>query len=417
MSHAQHTTPAPAGPLAGVRVLDLGRVIAGPYAAQMLADYGAQVIKVERPGSGDDARAMSTGALLDAAGDKIPGETSMVLLANRNKRSLTLALDQPRGQAILKQLVAQSDVLIENFIPGTMERFGLDYPSLHSVNPALVYCSVSGWGQTGPRAVLPGFDSVVQAACGLMSVTGQRDGSQGAGPVRVGASVVDVATGMNAAFAIMVALRHRDATGEGQHLDVALFDTGVALQADNVQKFLLSGDLIGRHGSENYGGAPARIFDTADGSVFIMAGVSAQFRALCNILDCPELTADPRFADVASRFRHRDALTSLLQPRIARLSSAHLIAALEAASVPCSQVRNYQEVFDDPHTHARSLRVAAPHPKSDRLQLIASPIKCSATPARYQRPPSLGEHTEEILSQTLGLGAAEIAELRDSGVI
>jgi crotonobetainyl-CoA:carnitine CoA-transferase CaiB-like acyl-CoA transferase len=250
-----------------------------------------------------------------------------------------------------------------------------------------------------------------------MSVTGQRDGSQGAGPVRVGASVVDVATGMNAAFAIMVALRHRDATGEGQHLDVALFDTGVALQADNVQKFILSGDLIGRHGSENYGGAPARIFDTADGSVFIMAGISTQFRALCNILDCPELVADPRFADVASRFRHRDALTSLLQPRIARLSSAHLIAALEAASVPCSQVRNYQEVFDDPHTHARSLRVAAPHPKSDRLQLIASPIKCSATPARYQRPPALGEHTEEILSQTLGLGAAEIAELRDSGVI
>ncbi len=405
------------GPLSGIRVLDLGRVIAAPYAAQMLADYGAEVIKIERPVTGDDARAMSAGSLLDDAGRKIPGETSMLLLANRGKRSMTLALDKPEGQEIIRRLAAEADVILENFVPGTMERFQLGYDSLRSINPKLIFCSISGWGQTGPRAGLPGFDAVLQAATGFMSVTGQREGMPGAGPVRVGASIVDIATGMNAAFAILVALRHREVTGEGQLVDVSLFDTAIAMQADNIQKFLLNGDLIGRHGSENYGGAPARIFNTSDTEIFIMAGVNQQFKALCAVLDCPELTQDPRFADVAIRFVHRDELFALLQPRILSRQSKDLLAALDAAGVPCSSVRNYREVFDDPHTHARGMAVDFQHPKSNRLRLIASPMKLSKTPARYMRPPMLGEHTDDLLRHLLSMKTSEIEALRKNGVI
>ena len=405
------------GPLSGVRVLDLGRVIAAPYAAQMMADYGAEVIKIERVGAGDDSRAMTAGCLLDEDGKKILSETSMLLLGNRGKRSLTLDLTSPEGQDIVRRLVAVSDVLLENFTPGTMRRFNLDYEALHRINPRIVYCSVSGWGQSGPRANLPGYDAVLQAATGFMSVTGQRDGVPGAGPVRVGASVVDIATGMNAAFAVMLALRHRDATGEGQYIDVSLFDTGIALQADNVQKFLLNGDLIGRHGSENYGGAPARIFQVMDGELFVMAGVSSQFAALCGVLKCTELTKDERFATVATRFQNRDALFGILQPLLLQWKMHDLVEALDKAHVPCSAVNNYQQVFADPHTTARGIAVHAEHPLSDRLRLIASPMKLSKTPAQYERPPLLGEHTDAVLEELLQMDVAQVAALREKGVI
>ncbi len=237
------------GPLADIRVLDLGRVIAAPYASQMLADFGAEVIKIERPGVGDDARLMSAGCLLDDDGNKVLSETSILMMGNRGKRSVTLALNKPEGQQLLQRLAAVSDVLVENFVPDTVRRFNVDYETLKKINPRLIYVSISGWGQTGPHRNRPGFDLVLQAATGFMSVTGQPEGSPGAGPVRVGASAIDIATGMNAAFAIMVALRHRDATGEGQHIDIALYDTGIALQADNVQKYITNGDRVGRHGS------------------------------------------------------------------------------------------------------------------------------------------------------------------------
>ena len=405
------------GPLAGIRVLDLGRVIAAPYATQMLADYGAEVIKLERVGSGDDARSMTAGCLLDKDDKKILTETSLLLLGNRSKRSVTLDLTKLEGQNIIRKLVAVSDVLVENFTPGVMKRFNLDYEALRLINPRLIYCSVSGWGQSGPRAHLPGFDPVLQAATGFMSVTGPRDGAPGAGPVRVGASVVDIAAGMNAAFAVMVALRHRDATGEGQAIDVSLYDTGIALQADNVQKFLLNGDLIGRNGSEAYGGAPARVFQVMDGELYIMAGVGSQFEGLCRVLNCSEITKDERFSTVASRFQNRDVLFGILQPLLLRWKMRDLAEALDKANVPCSPVNNYQQVFADPHTTARGIAVHAEHPLSDRLRLIASPMKLSKTPAQYERPPLLGEHTDAILEDLLQMNAAQIAALRDKGVI
>jgi crotonobetainyl-CoA:carnitine CoA-transferase CaiB-like acyl-CoA transferase len=405
------------GPLSDIRILDLGRVIAGPYASQMLADYGAEVIKIERPGVGDDSRVMTAGCLLDKHGNKVLSETSMLLLGNRGKRSVTLALNKPEGQQLLKRLAAISDVLVENFVPGTMQRFNIDYDTLKAINPKLIYVSISGWGQTGPYRNRPGFDAVLQAATGFMSVTGQPDGEPGAGPIRVGASVIDVATGMNAAFAILVALRHRDKTGEGQFIDVALYDTGIALQADNVQKYIINGDLVGRHGSGNYGGAPARAMRCADGEVFLIAGLDGQFAACCKLLGCAELPQDERFNGVMKRYDNREALYAILEPLVAKWRVKELVDALEKAQVPCSPVNDYRQLFDDPHTAARGMSVHLEHPLSERFNVIASPMKLSRTPARYERTPLLGEHSDAVLGELLQLDKSEIARLRGEGVV
>lgn len=404
-------------PLSGVRVLDLGRMIAGPYASQMLADYGADVIKIERAKVGDDSRQANMGCLLDEKGAKILGETSLFLLGNRSKRSVSVELSRPDGQQIIHQLAAVSDVLVENFVPGTAKRFNIDYETLSKINPRLIYCSVSGWGQTGPHALRPGYDASLQAATGFMSVTGQRDGMPGAGPTRVGASIVDISTGMNAAFAIVIALRHRDATGEGQYIDVGMFDSGIALQADNVQKFLLSGDNVGRHGTENYGGAPARVFKTRDHDIFLIASTNRQFASLCATLGRPDLSDDERFIDITSRFKHRDTLYGILEPLIASRTSAEILAGLDKAEVPCGAVNNYSMLFADPHTSARGTAVHADHPLSSRLSLIASPMKLSKTPAQYRRPPMLGEHTDEVLREILGIEDSELTRLRQEGVL
>ena len=414
---AESTTTKPAGPLAGIRVIDLGRVIAAPYASQMLADYGAEVIKIERPGVGDDSRSMTAGCLLDDDGNKILTDTSMFLIGNRSKRSVTVDLGKPEGQQILHRLAAVSDVLVENFVPGTVKRWNIDYETLAAINPRLIYVSVSGWGQTGPYSLRPGYDAALQAATGFMSVTGQPDGTPGAGPVRLGSSVIDFAAGMNAAFAIMVALRHRDATGEGQYIDVALYDTGIAIQAENVQKFLMNGDLVGRHGTSNYGGAPARHFAASDGDVFFMGANAGQFTAICDVLGCPELDRDPRFATSPLRFVHRDALFPVLEPLIAKWKAADLVDALSKAHVPASVVNNYQQVFDDPHTAARGVEVKLDHPKSKRLKLIASPMKFSRTPAQYRRPPMIGEHTDDVLQELLDMTPGDIAALRAKGAL
>jgi len=409
--------PRATPPLAGVRVLDLGRVIAAPLASQMLADYGAEVIKLERVGVGDDARKMTAGCLHDRNGEKILTETSILLMGNRNKKSLTIEFSKPEGQRLLHKLAAVSDVLIENFVPGTMQRFNADYDTLSAINPRLIYCSVTGWGQTGPYRMRPGYDAVLQAATGFMSVTGPRDDLPGAGPARVGASVIDIATGMNTAFAVMLALRQREFTGEGQYIDMSLHDNGIAMQADNVQKYLLNGDLIGRHGTENYGGAPARVFRTADGEVYIIAGMSNQFAALCKVLGVPALPEDKRFNGVMTRFNHRDELYPLIEPLIAKWNTAELLAVLEAAGVPGAAANNYRQVFEDPHTRARAMTVHLEHPQSDRLDVIASPIKMSKAPPRYSRPPLLGEHTDDVLGGLLGMSAADIQRLRDDGVV
>jgi crotonobetainyl-CoA:carnitine CoA-transferase CaiB-like acyl-CoA transferase len=407
----------PRAPLEGVRVLDLGRVIAAPYASQMLGDYGAEVIKLERAGVGDDARKMVAGCLQDRKGEKILSETSILLLGNRNKKSLTIEFSKPEGQKLLHKLAAVSDVLIENFVPGTMQRFNAGYETLSAINPRLIYCSITGWGQTGPYHMRPGYDAVLQAATGFMSVTGPRDDLPGAGPARVGASVIDIATGMNTAFAVMLALRQREFTGEGQYIDICLHDIGIAMQADNVQKYLLNGDLIGRHGTENYGGAPARVFRTADGEIYIIAGMSNQFAALCGVLGAPGLPEDKRFNGVMTRFQNRDALYAIVEPLIAQWKTAELLAALEAAGVPGAAANNYKQVFEDPHTRARGMTVHLDHPLSDRLDLIASPLKMSKSPPRYARPPTLGEHTDAVLSGLLGMSGEEIRRLREDGVV
>jgi len=407
----------PTAPLADIRILDLGRVIAAPYASQMLADFGAEVIKIERPGVGDDARMMSAGCLLDDEGNKVLSETSILMMGNRGKRSVTLALNRPEGQQILHRLAAVSDVLVENFVPDTVKRFNIDYETLKKVNPRLIYVSISGWGQTGPYRNRPGFDLALQAATGFMSVTGQPEGTPGAGPVRVGASVIDIATGMNAAFAIMVALRHRDATGEGQYIDVALYDSGIALQADNVQKYISNGDLVGRHGSGNYGGAPARVLHAADGDVLIIAGLDNQFAALCELLGLPGLPLDERFIGVLRRYQNREALYAIIEPLIAKWRMADLVAALEKVQVPCSPVNDYEQLFADPHTDARGMRVHLEHPLSSRFNVIGSPIKMSETPARYERTPLLSEHTDAVLGELLGIGKDEIGRLREAGVV
>ena len=405
-------------PLSGIRVIDLGRVIAGPYAGQMLADYGAEVIKVERRGIGDDSRHMTAGCLLDRQGSKILTETSMVLLGNRNKKSISVDLAKPEGQKLVQRLAAVSDVFIENFTPGTAAKLNVGYDTLAALNPRLVYCSVSGWGQTGPNRLRAGFDAALQAATGFMSVTGQPDGTPGAGPVRVGASVIDFASGMNAAFAILLALRQRELTGEGQYIDVSLFDSGIALQGENVQKHLLNGDLVGRHGSENYGGAPARIFKASDGEVFIIAGTDSLFPALCRALDCTDLLEDARFTSGAmQRFVNREALHARLMPLFARYTRAELMELLDRAGVPVAPVNNYQQLFADAHTEARGSAVHVEHPQSDRLNLIASPIKMSKAPARYDRPPFLGEHTDAVLQDVLGMPAAELETLKKNGVV
>ena len=408
------TAPAP---LSGIRVLDLGRVIAAPYASQMLADYGADVIKIERPRVGDDSRQMTAGCLLDRQGNKILSDTSMILLGNRNKKSVTVELAKPEGQKIIHRLAAESDVFIENFVPGTVKRFGIDYDTLSAINPRLIYCSVSGWGQDGPYRLRPGYDAVLQAATGFMSVTGRRDGTPGAGPLKVGTSVIDVATGMNAAFAIMMALRQRDMTGEGQYIDVALYDTGIALQADNIQKYIVNGDLVGRHGDEVYGGAPARIFSAADGDVFVIAGMDNHFAALCALLGCTDLQADERFRTLLTRFANRDELSSRLAPLIRQWKVADIVAALEKSGVPCSPVNDYEQVFNSPHTAARRMSIHAEHPQSDGLNLIGSPMKLSKAQPRYQRPPMLGEHTDQVLRDSLGMDEETLGQLRSDGVI
>lgn len=405
------------GPLSGIRVLDLGRVIAAPYAGQMLSDYGAEVIKIERAGVGDDARIMTAGTLLDDDGNKVLSETSILVMGNRGKRSVTLALDKPEGQELLHRLAKVSDVLIENFVPGVMKRFNCDYEAMRKVNPKLVYVSISGWGQTGPYRNRPGFDLVLQAVTGFMSVTGQPDGEPGAGPTRVGASVIDIATGMNAAFAILVALRHRDTTGEGQYIDVSLYDTGIAMQADNVQKYILNGDLVGRHGSGNYGGAPAKAFRAADGEVLVIAGLPAQFASFCRTLGVEQLVTDARFDGVMKRYENRAALYAILDPVIAKWRVADLVEALEKAKVPCGPVNNYKQLFDDPHTEARGMKVHLDHPLSGRYNVIGSPMKFSATPAQLERTPLLGEHTVPVLQELLGLDDGEIARLGAAKVI
>jgi crotonobetainyl-CoA:carnitine CoA-transferase CaiB-like acyl-CoA transferase len=418
-------SPAKPGPgptaLAGVRVLDLSRVLAGPWCTQTLADLGADVVKVERPPGaghpgGDDTRGWGPPYLKDAQGQDT-SEAAYYLGANRNKRSITIDLAQPEGQALVRQLAAQSDVVVENFKVGDMARYGLDAKTLCAANPRLVYCSITGFGQTGPYRERAGYDYAVQGLGGLMSVTGERDDLPGGGPQKVGVAVADLFTGMYATVAILAALRHRDATGAGQVVDMALLDTQVAMLANLGANFLTTGQAPQRAGNAHQNIVPYQVFEVADGHLILAVGNDGQFARFCGVAGCAELASDTRFTTNRLRVKHRAELVPLLADRMRQRPRADWLAALEAATVPCGPINGLDEVFADPQVQARGMQQAVPHPLSDRLSLVASPMKLSATPVQLRRPPPLlGQHTDEVLAE-LGLDAAARQVLRERGVI
>jgi len=416
--------------LAGIRVLDLSRVLAGPWCTQTLADLGADVIKIERPGSGDDTRSWGPPFLKDPAGNDT-AEAAYYLGTNRNKRSVTCDISKPAGQALVRELVKGCDVFIENFKVGDMARYGLDYAALKPLNPRLVYCSVTGFGQTGPYRERAGYDYAIQGMGGLMSVTGERDGlldadgrSVAAGPQKVGVAVADLFTGMYATVAILAALRHAERTGEGQYVDMALLDTQVAMLANLGANYLVSGKAPGRAGNAHQNIVPYQVFEVApaaDGSkehLILAVGNDSQYARFCEIAGRPELAVDPRFAKNQDRVRNRAVLVPMLEPIMQRRGKSDWLAALEAAKVPCGAINNLAEVFADPQVNERGMVTQWEHPLQPALHLVASPIKLSATPVRQDLPPPLlGQHTDEVLRELLDCSDERLAQLKTSGVI
>ncbi len=411
--------------LDGIRVLDLSRVLAGPWCTQTLADLGADVIKIERPGSGDDTRTWGPPFLKDAQGQDT-AEAAYYLGANRNKRSVTCDIAHSDGQALIRALVKHCDVFVENFKVGDMARYGLDYASLSAINPKLVYCSVTGFGQTGPYRERAGYDYAVQGMGGLMSVTGERD-DLGGGPQKVGVAVADLFTGMYATVAILAALRHAERTGEGQQVDMALLDTQVAMLANLGSNYLVSGKVPGRAGNAHQNIVPYQVFEVmaADGAppeqrdhLILAVGNDGQFAKFCAVAGHPEWAQNPRYAQNADRVRHRAELVPLLEAVMKTRNKATWLAALEAAKVPCGAINTLGEVFADPQIQERGMVTTWDHPIQPGLKLVSSPIKMSQTPVRQDLPPPLlGQHTEEVLSEVLGWSPAQQASLRSKGVI
>ncbi|WP_396429426.1 CaiB/BaiF CoA transferase family protein [Limnohabitans sp.] len=411
--------------LDGIRVLDLSRVLAGPWCTQTLADLGADVIKIERPGTGDDTRTWGPPFLKDAQGQDT-AEAAYYLGANRNKRSVTCDIAQPEGQALIRELVQHCDVFVENFKVGDMARYGLDYPKLSALNPRLVYCSVTGFGQTGPYSDRAGYDYAVQGIGGLMSVTGERD-DLGGGPQKVGVAVADLFTGMYATVAILAALRHVDRTGQGQQVDMALLDTQVAMLANLGANYLVSGKVPGRVGNAHQNIVPYQVFETAppagsaSGSrdhLILAVGNDGQFAKFCAVAGCPELAQDPRYALNADRVRHRAELVPVLETLLKTRTKSDWLATLEGAKVPCGAINTLNEVLTDPQVHARSMVSDWVHPIKANLKLVASPIKMSLTPVRQDLPPPmLGQHTAQVLQEVLGWSAQQQGALRDKGII
>ena len=408
--------------LDGIRVLDLSRVLAGPWCTQNLADLGADVIKIERPGTGDDTRGWGPPFLSDAQG-RDTAEAAYYLGTNRNKRSVTCDIAQAEGQALVRSLAARCDVFVENFKVGDMKRYGLDYESLRAINPRLVYCSITGFGQTGPYRDRAGYDYAVQGMGGLMSITGERD-DLGGGPQKVGVAVADLFTGMYATVSILAALRHAERTGQGQQIDMALLDTQVAMLANLGANYLVSGKVPGRAGNAHQNIVPYQVFEVGpkpDGSsdhIILAVGNDGQFAKFCEVAGRPELAQDPRFARNQDRVRHRAVLVPVLEAVMKTRSKAQWLAVLEAAKVPCGAINSLAEVFADPHVQARGMVDEWNHPLQPGLRLVANPAKLHGTPVRKDLPPPLlGQHTREVLGELLGLAPARIDELRQQKVI
>jgi len=405
------------GPLSHLRVLDLSRVLAGPWAAQNLADLGAEVIKVERPGAGDDTRGWGPPWLKDSRGEDTR-EAAYFVSVNRNKKSLTLDISKPEGQAVARELAAKCQVLIENYKVGTLKRYGLGYEQLSAADPSLIYCSVTGFGQDGPYAPRPGYDFIFQGMGGLMSITGERDGQPGAGPQKVGIAITDVLTGMYASVAILAAVTHRERTGKGQYIDAALLDTIVAFNANQIVSYFVSGRIPQRYGNAHAQVVPYEVFPTSDGHIILAVGNDGQFASFCKAAGCPELAEEARFKTNSSRIVHRAELIPLIQDIMRTRSKQEWIRALEAAGVPCGPINNMKEVFEDPQVRHRGLRVDIPHPLGGAAPVVASPLRLSATPVEYRSaPPLLGQHNEEILGGLLGKPAGEIARLKAAGIV
>ncbi len=400
------------GALSHIRVLDLTRVLAGPWCAQTLADFGADVIKVERPGAGDDTRHWGPPYLKDAAGADT-AEAAYYLAANRNKRSVTVDIATPEGQQIVRELAAQSDVVLENYKVGQLKKYGLDYESLRAVKPDLVYCSVTGFGQTGPYAHRAGYDFIVQGIGGFMSITGERDGEPGGGPQKAGVAIADLATGLYSTIAVLAALAHRDRTGEGQYIDMALLDVQVALLANMNTNFLASGNAPVRWGNAHPNIVPYQTFQTSDGWIIVAVGNDGQFRKFVEAGGRPELADDARFSTNPSRVRHRDTLVPILAEMVKTRGKADWIAALEAAGVPCGPINALDEVFDNEQVIARGMQVSLPHPCGADVKLVRNPIRMSATPPDARTaPPLLGAQTDDVLRDMLGYDDARIAALK-----
>ncbi len=403
--------------LSHITVLDLSRVLAGPWAGQVLADLGAEVIKVERPGAGDDTRSWGPPFLRDAQGND-GGDAAYYLCANRNKKSITVDFTTPEGQAIIRELARKSDVVLENFKVGGLESYGLDYASLRAVNPRLIYCSITGFGQTGPYAPRAGYDLLVQAMGGLMSITGRQDGEPGAGPQKVGVAVTDILTGLYATIGVLAALAHRDRSGAGQHIDVGLLDVQVACLANQAMNYLVSGSAPRRHGNAHPNLVPYQDFPTSDGYMVIAVGNDAQFARLCAVVGLAALAEDPDFRTNKMRVANRRELIDKLSAATVTHPTAHWVAALETVGVPAGPINTLDSVFADPQVRARGMQINLPHPVAGAVSLVANPLRLSETPVTYRSaPPLLGEQTQEVLAERLDLPAGEIAALRAKGII
>ncbi len=403
--------------LSHLRVLDLSRVLAGPWATQILGDLGAEVIKVERPQVGDDTRTWGPPFLRDADGNETK-ESAYFQSCNRNKQSVTIDFTKIEGQELVRALAAKSDIVVENFKVGGLQQYGLDYPELKKINPKLIYCSITGFGQTGPYRNRAGYDFMIQAMGGIMSITGEPDDKPGGGPMKIGVALTDIMTGMYATVAMLAALAHRERTGEGQHIDLALLDVQVAVLANQALNYLVSGTPPRRMGNAHPNVTPYQVFATQDGHMVLAIGNDGQFARFCECAGRPEVAADARFKTNSARLKHRDALVPIVAHACATRTTADWIALLEKAGVPCGPINDLAQVFANEQVRSRAMQLNLPHASGANVPLVASPLRLSATPPEYNSaPPLLGQHTDALLQQLLGLSQVELDRLKASAVI
>ena len=405
------------GPLSHIKVLDLSRVLAGPWAAQNLADLGAQVIKVERPGKGDDSRAFAPPYLKDTQG-KATKESAYYCAANRGKKSITINLSSQQGQELVRELAKDVDVIVENYKVGDLARYGLGYEDIKAINPGIIYCSVTGFGQTGPYKDRPGYDFMAQGMGGLMSITGEREDLPGGGPQRVGVPIIDMSTGMYASVAICAAIAHRAVTGQGQWIDVSLLDSCVALLANQAMNFFATGESPSSLGNAHPNIVPYQTFKTADGAIILACGNDNLFKKFCELAHCTHLAEDPQYSTNGERVKNREELTRLLNLVFLKHTTKEWVKLLDDGGVANGPINKIEEVFLEPQVQARGMQIELPHAVAGKVTLVASPMKFSETPVKHEMPPpALGQHTDEILSDFLHKSPAQIAELKSAGIV